>query len=111
MAKNAGRQNAAAAEHVFVQESVYPTNPDAIARIKRGDTVPFEDCEWARGLPGQTVRAGDFDPFLWSSFLANSLVAPLSEHVPEPVKLVEAAPGPEQQSDENDAPLLGTGEA
>lgn len=71
------------ADHVFVVDTMYPT--EAIDRLKRGDTVPAEDCGWVLAPAGTVCREADFDPFVWKSLKRMGKVKPLLAEAPLPI--------------------------
>lgn len=56
-------------------EGVFATNPAAVARLRRGDTVPFEDCGWCHVQAGQRIDLAGLDPFIVASMKANGIIA------------------------------------
>ena len=106
MAKKHGTVSVAA-DHVFVLESIYPT--ESLDRFARGDTVPFEDCGWVHVNAGTVCRREDFSDWQWASFKANGLVAPLSADEPQavtqPFAVVDTqVSDPAEQTGQSDAP-------
>ena len=46
---------------------LFPTDAAAITRLKRGDSVPAEDCGWVQALAPGAIDLGALDPFVAAS--------------------------------------------
>lgn len=58
---------------------LFPTDAAAIGRLKRGDTVPPEDCGWVQALAPGAIDLGALDPFVAASIEKNGGLLPADE--------------------------------
>ena len=58
---------------------LFPTDAAAIARLKRGDSVPPEDCGWVQALVPGAIDLGALDPFMAASLEKNGFFLPADD--------------------------------
>lgn len=66
----------AGTRRVFAQDMTFPTDPAAIARMKRGDRVPDELCGWVSVDAGTAVDTAEIDPWIVLSLERNMAFLP-----------------------------------
>lgn len=57
-------------------DCMFPTKSEAIERLKRGDSVPWDDCGWRSVKAGATLDCGALDPFVVASLERNGAFTP-----------------------------------